>query len=148
MYKYKYIFIYDIIYCLHCHPPLCHALICLGTNIHIYGVYTVFLDSSNIRSYTVRIQLWPTLRTVHAWQRQFMVLVGWSTIGRLVHVLNNELAGQVLVSAQLVVVGSETCVADLKGCWPEPYIRIYATSMTVHLLISLPKLPYIHRIYV
>jgi hypothetical protein len=33
---------------------------------------------------------------------------------------------------------------DKKG-WPEPYI--YTPYMTVYLVISLPKIPYTHRIY-
>ena len=30
--------------------------------------------------------------------------------------------------------------------WPEPYI--YTPYVTIYLVISLPKLPYIHRIYI
>jgi hypothetical protein len=96
----------------------------LARTIYIYGVYTVYFGR-DITEYTViygvYIRFWPTLHTFY------------------VHIFS--------MTACSVEFGGKAHSGTIQIMTRVGQNRIYTPYMTVCMVISLPKTPYVHRAY-
>ena len=115
----------------------------VGQNhMYIYGAYTVFLagKSLNIRLFTVVYTrfLWPILSIEQA----LRCSNGNNTQGPLLTDVHSGNLLDTSMCARNACAGMRPSHVSRVG-----QNRVYTMYMTVYLVISLPKAPYMHRIY-